>query len=200
LQYKSYTDQASTVISFVKRDVSGRKVVSFSDFYDIAAISAEQTGLNIISMEQFLEREALNGNLKGQYPPNNRINWDNQRLESLWAYIGNVTESFDWHPNHCILVFPRDGSDGQDLYAMMDDILEGKDGRPFPNPSEYQGKATRVDAPTMERLREALGGRSDSCICFYQGFDLNSLELMISPFVLLQKKVVHVWKAAAHGT
>ena len=141
------------------RDVNGRKIVSFSDFYDIATISAEQSGLNIISMEQFLEREALNGNLKGQYPPDNRIKWDNQPLHPLWDYISNVTDSLDWHPNKCILVFPRDDSDGKDIQLLMDDILQGNDGRTFPQPSEYQGKPTRVDAPTVERLREALGGR-----------------------------------------
>jgi hypothetical protein len=141
------------------RDVHGRKVVSFSDFYDIAAINAAQSGLNIISMEEFLEREALNGNLKSIYPPDNRVNWDNQPLGLLWDYIANVTDSFDWHPNECILAFPRGSSDGQDLLAMLDIIVNGEDGRPFPQPLEYQGRPTRVDAPTMERLREALGGR-----------------------------------------
>ena len=141
------------------RDANGRKVVSFSDFYDIAAINANQRGLNIISMEQFLEREALNGNLKDQYPPENRIKWDNQRLDPLWAYIANVSETFDFHPNECLLVFPREGSDRQDLLKMMDDVLNENDGRKFPQPSEYQGRPTRVDAPAIERLREALGGR-----------------------------------------
>ena len=141
------------------RDVNGRKVVSFSDFYDIAAINAKQKGLNIISMEQFLEREALNGNLRGQYPPENQIKWDNQRLDPLWDYIANVSKVFDWHPNDCLLAFPRVGSDSQDLLKMMDDILNETDGRTFPQPSEYQGRPTRVDAPAVERLREALGGR-----------------------------------------
>eukprot|EP00956_Cyclotella_meneghiniana_P016457 scaffold25992_cov23-Cyclotella_meneghiniana.AAC.1 len=140
------------------RDVSGRKMVSFSDFYDIAAINAKQSGLNIITMAQFLKLEAMNGNLKGQYPPDNRIEWDNQRLEPLWEYISNVTTDFDWHPNECVVVFPRGVSDGSDLQTVMDDIINMKDGRPFPNPIEFQGKPTRVDAPTIERLREALGG------------------------------------------
>eukprot|EP00804_Cyclotella_cryptica_P016037 CCRYP_004193-RB/>CCRYP_004193-RB protein AED:0.04 eAED:0.04 QI:1389/1/1/1/1/1/4/213/543 len=146
------------------RDGTGRKVVSFSDFYDVSAIDAEQSGLNIISMEQFLKREAMNGNLKGQYPPDNRINWDNQNLHTLWTYISNVTEVFGWHPNECILAIPGHDSDEQNLLVMMDDILNGKDGRPFPHPSEYQGKPTRVDAPTVERLREVLAGRKKMCL------------------------------------
>ena len=138
-------------------------MVSFSDFYDISAINAKQSGLNIITMTQFLQLEAMNGNLKGQYPPDNRIEWDNQILGPLWEYISNVTKDLDWHPNECVLVFPRAVSDGSDLQTVMDDIMNMKDGRPFPNPIEFQGKPTRVDAPTIERLREALGGRLVCC-------------------------------------
>ena len=67
-------------------DKSGSKVVSFGDFYDIDAINAKQKGLNIITMDKFLEREARNGQLKSKvdgaviYSPNNQIMWDNQRL------------------------------------------------------------------------------------------------------------------------
>jgi hypothetical protein len=139
--------------------MQGTKVISFGDFYDIAAISAEQNGLNIISMEQFLAREAMNGNLQGKYPPDNRVQWDNQPLPPLWDYIANVSHVFDWHPDKCLLAFPGQGSDSKDLLSMMDVIVNERDGRLFPQPSDFQGKPTRVDAPAIERLREALGGR-----------------------------------------
>lgn len=136
--------------------------VSFSDFFDIEAIGAKQKGLNIITMEQFLEHEAINGHLKSYtngdilYPPNNQVNWDNQRLQPLWAYIRNVTKMFQWNPmdgvSCCfaflllfsswiltlflvfqILAFPASGTDEQRIYSMMADVLNEKDGRPFPH-------------------------------------------------------------------
>jgi len=158
-------------------------------------------------MEKFLEREALNGNLKGQYPPGNRIKWDNKQLHSLWAYISNVTEVFDWHPNECILAILDDGSDEQNLLNMMDDILNGKDGRPFPHPSEYQGKPTRVDAPIVERLREVLAGRSDICnttkiICYAcnqheKQFTLSFISLL---WCLTGRKCVYITNTCIQRT
>jgi len=83
-------------------------VVSFSDFYDIDTIRTRQKGLSIITMEQFLEREALNGHLKSKvdgeaiYPPGNQIRWDNHQLNPLWKYIRNVTKTFNWNPKQCV--------------------------------------------------------------------------------------------------
>ena len=83
-------------------------MVSFGDFYDLDTLT-RQRGLNIITMDQFLEREAANGQLKSQtgssaplYPPDNRIHWDNQRLDPLWRYIRNVTKTFQWNPKECV--------------------------------------------------------------------------------------------------
>jgi hypothetical protein len=83
--------------------------VSFGDFYDVEAIGAGQRGLNIITMEQFLEREAVTGQLQSRaggdailYPPDNRVQWDNQRLDPLWRYIRNVTTTFQWNPKDCV--------------------------------------------------------------------------------------------------
>jgi hypothetical protein len=47
---------------------------------------------------------------------------------------------------------------------MMADVLVGKDGRPFPHYSEYQGRPVNVDAPTIERFREILAGRRKICM------------------------------------
>ena len=91
-------------------DGSGSNQVSFSDFYDIEIIGAKQKGLNIITMEQFLEREGMQGNLRSYldgesevlYPPNSRIKWDSQPLGPLWKYMRNVTRTFQWNPNECV--------------------------------------------------------------------------------------------------
>ena len=151
-------------------DASGSKVVSFSDFYDLDAINARQNGLNIITMEQFLERESISGHLQSRldgqvmYPPDHQTKWDNQRLDPLWKYIRDVTKSFNWAPKECVLAFPAPGTDDQHLFSVMADVLVGKDGRPFPNYSEYQGRPVNVDAPPIERFREILAGRRKICM------------------------------------
>ena len=150
-------------------DKSGSKVVSFGDFYDINAISARHKGLNILSMEQFLEREASDGRLKSVedgnvlLPPNNQIKWDNQRLDPLWEYIRRISKTFPWNPKECVLAFPSAGTDDKHLFYLMADVLTGKDGRPFPHHSEYQGRPANVDAPPVERFREVLAGRRRIC-------------------------------------
>ncbi len=123
----------------IQSDTSGGNAVSFSDFYDIEAISAKQIGLNIITMEQFLDREGLKGYLKSNktghilYPPNSQSKWDNQRLQPLWDYIRNVSKIFPWDPMQGVLVFPSSGTDEQHIYSMMGDVLVEKDGRRFPH-------------------------------------------------------------------
>ena len=152
---------------------SGKRQVAFTDFFDIEAIAARQKGLHIISMDQFLEREGLQGNLRSYidgssvvvYPPNNRIYWDNQPLDSLWAYLRNVSKSFSsWNPNECLLAFAAANTDEQHLFSMMADVLIEKDGRPFPHYGEYQGRPVNVDAPIIERFREVLAGRRKLCM------------------------------------
>ncbi len=128
-------------------------------------------GLNIISMEEFLKREALSGNLKSSalgeniYPPGNRTQWDNHRLNPLWNYLRKVTKSFEiWEPTQCVMAFPAEGNDVRSVASLMHNILVGADGRPFPRPNDFQGAPTRVDAPPIERLREILAGRRKICM------------------------------------
>ena len=63
-----------------------------------------------------------------------------------------------------MLAFPAAGTDDQHLFSMMADVLVGKDGRPFPHYSEYQGRPVNVDAPEIERFREILAGRRKICM------------------------------------
>lgn len=167
-------------------DKNGSKIVSFQDFYDISAINNKQKGLNIITMEQFLEREAVDGHLTDKngnimYPPNNnQVKWNNQPLQPLWDYIRNVSKSTKWHPRNCVLAFPSSTNDSTvsklaRIPAMMDDVLDSKDGRPFPDYTEYQARPVNVDAPSIERFREILAGRRKLCMYQKDLHDQNSV-------------------------
>ena len=61
-----------------------KKHFGFGDFYHLESLSDEHKGLDIISMEEFLKREAMSGNLRNRtsgivtFPPGNRTNWDGE--------------------------------------------------------------------------------------------------------------------------
>ena len=55
---------------------------SFNDFYHLESIANEHGGLNVITMEQFLQEQAMTGKLKDSatgkvlLPPGNKTDWD----------------------------------------------------------------------------------------------------------------------------
>jgi len=61
----------------------------FADFFPIKEMAAENDGLEIITTEEFLKKEAMTGNLKNKFtgkvsfPPGNRTDWDGQDIKPL---------------------------------------------------------------------------------------------------------------------
>ena len=53
-------------------------------------------GINIITMDEFLQREALTGKLYDsknesiQYPPRNETDWNGKPLKELWEYVSHI--------------------------------------------------------------------------------------------------------------
>ena len=137
---------------------------SFTDFFPLDDISHEHAGVNIISMEQFLQETAMQGQLRNkftgqvEYPPdNNRTDWDGQDYSVLTEWLRNVTVTPLWAPSRCLAVFPaKNGSiDDNEWDAMHKHIVS--EGSPFDGPIP-------VDAAPMERMRELLAGRKELCV------------------------------------
>ena len=65
-----------------KSDKKQRSTFSFQDFFHLDAISIEHRGFKVITMEEFLVRVAMKGELRDKnsnkvmYPPNNETNFD----------------------------------------------------------------------------------------------------------------------------
>ncbi len=99
------------------------------------------------------------------FPPNNRTNWDGQDLEPLWEYLRTIGLVREWDPEECVALIPssQEDSDMEELLQTFNNIVEEKNGRPFPRVSNYNGKPVPVDSPPEERLREMLGGRTKAC-------------------------------------
>ncbi len=145
---------------------------SFNDFFHLDAIAMEHEGLNIITMEEFLKRKGVTGQLKSvdsgevMKPPNGVTNWDGKDASKLWNYleeIGKFPEG--WVPDSCVAAIPSSGDPKhvEELYTMMDEIK--KEG-PLPNPDKgaFEGQPTDVDAPGKDRLREMLATRGNLCV------------------------------------
>lgn len=163
---------------FYNTPKSGKTLFSFDDIYHLETLNRENKGINIITMEEFLRREAVEGKLvytegvnKGSilYPPENQTNWDNIEYASshnnrLNEYLREVGHSPDWQSLECVVAFPSFSGGNPNLEKIMSDTLRSRDGRPFPDPLQFQGKPVPVNYPGIERFREMIGGRRELCV------------------------------------
>lgn len=138
---------------------------SFADFYHLESLNNEHSGIDIISTEEFLLREAMTGNMRNKttgeisFPPMNQTNWDGKDIKPLKEWQRDVTLTPLWSPGDCLAVFPASGdhADVQDLHDMLDSIKKDKNGLKI-------SEATPVDGKTIDRMREALAHRKKLCI------------------------------------
>ncbi|KAL3785875.1 hypothetical protein HJC23_008763 [Cyclotella cryptica] len=137
---------------------------SFNDFYHMEQVGFEHAGLEIITMEEFLLKEAMTGNLKDKetgkvmFPPYNRTDWNGQDPKELKEYLRNVTLTpLNWAPGSCLAAFPSD--DGpehfEELNGFMHELKQGQ----FPKSQDFVDNPVPVDAPPIERLKEAVAGQ-----------------------------------------
>ena len=151
-----------------------RNKFSFDHFFHMESISNEHVGLDIISMETFLKREAMTGRMLDHdtklptYPPmNNRTNWDGssrQEIRVLNSWLRTTTHVVtDWDPEECMAVFPQSTSskDVEELQQMKESV--DKNGG-FPTFEKYIGKPNPVNAEPIERMKENWAGRKRLCI------------------------------------
>jgi len=155
----------------LRKDRDKQKVhFSFDDFYHMEQVGFEHAGLDIISMEEFLLKEAMTGNLKNKttgvasYPPNNRTNWDGMDPKELKEYLRDVTLTpLDWSPGSCLAAFPSD--DGKQHFDELNDMMHEVQ-QNMPKVNDFVDKPVAVDAPPVDRMREAVAGQIKR-LCIY---------------------------------
>jgi hypothetical protein len=92
-----------------------RNEFSFSHFFHMEAIHDEHAGLDIISMDEFLRREALTGRFRDRKgsiilpPGRNRTNFDGEP-EEIYPYLRRVGYVPTWEPESCLAAFPASTS------------------------------------------------------------------------------------------
>jgi phage pi2 protein 07 len=148
-----------------KRDQ--KKDFSFADFFPMHELAEENDGLKMITMQEFLETEAMTGNLRDKntgevtFPPENRTDWNGLDVKPLKEWLRNATHTPLWSPGSCMAAFPASGEhkDSEALTQMLDQIH--KEGLSKEN---FFDNPLPVDAPPIDRMRDSLAGRKNLCI------------------------------------
>ncbi len=141
---------------------------TFKDFFHFDSIAAEHPAVEVISMEEFMKREAITGNLVDRYtgkvsfPPNNEtvFNGNGRNGRPHWLWLRNATMPPIWFFDECVAAFPS--IPGPKMSERMEDLRKTIDGKN--HITEYFDNPTEVDAPPQARLREMLGTRKKICV------------------------------------
>lgn len=147
-----------------------RKEFSFQDFFPMDRIAAENKGLTVITMEEFLKREGITGGLADSatgsisFPPHNRTAWNGQSAEissQLNPYLRSVAVMPAWDPNKCLAAFPATTaeSDLNDLQQIKETVLQK-----ILKYQDYIGNPVNVDGPVLDRMSENWANRKDLCL------------------------------------
>lgn len=145
-----------------------KNTFSFNHFFHMEAIHKEHPGLDIITMKEFLEREALPGNIvstrTGQvtYPPNKLIDWDGRKdIDKLNEWLRSASLTVFWDPEKCAAVFPA-STNPKDLEELRQ--IEKSIQHNPPQFEEFVGHPVPINGTPLERLRENWAGRSNLCL------------------------------------
>lgn len=141
---------------------------SFADFFPMQELASENDGLEIITMQQFLEEEAMTGKLidihtgEPTFPPGNRTDWNGQDVKPLKEWLRNSTHAPLWSPNKCMAAFPASGNheDTEVLKQMIQKIHNEN----LLHRSKFLDDPPPVDAEPIERLRENIIDRKELCV------------------------------------
>jgi hypothetical protein len=167
--------------------------LGLQDFYDLGSIAAEHVGLEIMTLQEFLQSEAMAGHLfandsgKPSFPPDNRTNWDGFGINMLaykkkggrvlWDWLRSVSLLVDWDPMTCIAGIPdRPGPEGvQEVRRVFEEVQKQDAIRAQKIPSNlikvwrnryysFDGNPSPVNASPVLRMSELLADRQHLCL------------------------------------
>ena len=97
-----------------KGDSGQKNRFSFTDFFHFDSMAVEHAGVEIISFEEFLKREVMDGQMKDKegnvaFPPYNRTNWngvDKKEVNDLDKWVRTFATNPIWAFDECMAAFP----------------------------------------------------------------------------------------------
>jgi GDP-fucose protein O-fucosyltransferase len=153
----------------------GVRSYALTDFFHISNVP-------MISMQEYLERVALQGRLRDQngavtFPPYNRTNWDGRvgntgnsgrgEGDVLYNWISRSMPAIDWKRDFCIVPFPSNTASGiAAVRTYMGSILKEEARLHIEvqqRIKEYTGNPIPVNSSLRVRLREMLAERKELC-------------------------------------
>ena len=145
-----------------------RNNFGFNHFFHMESIHEEHPGLDVITMKEFLEREAMTGSLKDQqgnvvFPPGNQTDWDGKNRKPLYNFLRATGHMALWDPNTCMAAFPS-SPDPKDTQALIDMKESVEQNGGFASYEAYVGKPFPVDAPPVDRMKENWADRKKLCL------------------------------------
>lgn len=150
-----------------------RSKFSLTDFFHLERVAMEHAGLDIITMQDFLQREALSGHIRDQngsvsFPPGNRTNWDGANVRELNLWLRNILYRPLWEPESCVLAIPS-STGSQEVQNLRSMFSKVKQEEGFPPYQTFVGKPNPVDAPAIARLKENWAEQSNGgkAMCVY---------------------------------
>eukprot|EP00979_Chaetoceros_neogracilis_P007209 scaffold1521_cov271-Chaetoceros_neogracile.AAC.17 len=165
------------IYMFKDRGGKHRHQFSFEDFFHLKEAHLEHPGVNIITMEEFLQRVLLqeegllvkdNGSGLPTFPPNNQTDWNNvrgQKLKELHDWFGKSTYSVTgWESNSCIAVWPKDTI--MDVPAMdrIEDMMTTTPDKTHPKGRFKLPVPVPVNASISDRFEEQRATRKNLCL------------------------------------
>lgn len=142
----------------------GEQMQGLQDFFPMEALEAEGW-LRILSMEEFLRREAMTGRMmvdgRVSFPPGNRTDWNAGRNygaqgSPLWEWLRKASKTLNWDSDRCLAVFGDAEWEIEVKKATKKHWQKRVD--------SLTGRPTPVDAPVTKRLAEVISNRKEVCI------------------------------------
>ena len=153
----------------------GHTTFSFADFFPLHEIADEHPGLDIITMEEFLQRVVKHpsGMLRDKtthqvsFPPDkNRTNWDGDTMgvySKLNPWLQSVSIIPNWDPTQCFAAFPSTANslEAIDMISSTFNMIQTE---LHPQLEDYINMPTPVNASMQDRMSEFLAGRKEICL------------------------------------
>lgn len=150
---------------------------TFKDFFHFDSIANEHTGIEVISMEEFLKKEVMTGQFEDasgvpMFPPENKTDWDGhfRNSKQFWKWLRHASGAPKWDFDRCVVGVASEP--GPDSGVLMKQYQEQAAAMQPKSPMKYQDRPTEVvDAPYV-RLAEMKCHRKQ--VCHYDDHFQNS--------------------------
>lgn len=154
-------------IYLLRNDRKKKNRFTFNHFYHFDSIAEEHTSVQVISSEEFMKDQVMNGLFKDGagnpiFPPMNKTDWDGhiRNSQQYYNWIRNVTGAPKWEFDHCFVGLPSEAGN-----AAATRLEKGYGVAKKKKMSQkYIDNPTPVDGSVEDRMAEMIGHRQGICV------------------------------------